>query len=422
MDCWDHVNYSLQVPGAGFLFDIGKTTNDVYFALIENQRDSQDPDYHVAVGKVTEAGMANVREEITVFPGPIYFEVPVEVISNRALTAFAVDDSGESPIFYLGHGAGEEFTFSLAAVSIFSSDGALLQQEVFGPMWGSDSLTVADLQINRPRRLWHDEYDPWPMIDMIFKENHHDGTSWRYYTSKGSSYLYQDGFGIYYPWQPWEGTSFEDQGYVGRVITKDGWMWELARDRQLLPDESGTYSIYLYDSEHMTKGYNFLSPSPTEGVPSGDMRIGIGCNGKDLLIGMMTGENEWDKKLTHVWKYSFDQVYEHTMNPENGTVDFSDVPPQFTPDGCAINGRISHDGRSLLTQETYVGDGAYAYFSVSACTPSEEIKYLRQRQRNDRRNAPRVGRANNQPTSLQHSLRSSRSGNFYMRERVPCGC
>lgn len=87
---------------------------------------------------------------------------------------------------------------------------------------------------------------------------------------------------------------------------------------------------------------------------------------------------------------------------------------------CFQPGRLSGNGKNLMNDASYGGDGYASSVGVTSCG----IKYLRQLQRDDRRNTPRKWGLNNNPTSRQHSLRKAPGSNTYLKDDllVDCGC
>jgi hypothetical protein len=89
---------------------------------------------------------------------------------------------------------------------------------------------------------------------------------------------------------------------------------------------------------------------------------------------------------------------------------------------CFQPGRLSGNGKNLMNDASYGGDGFAS--SVSIVTCQVRIPKVRQLQRDDSLNAPRAYGGHNSPTSRQYSLRAWPGSNTYLKDDllVDCGC
>lgn len=394
MACWKTVDgqgYARQ--GSGFLFDIG--AKGTYFALIEEQNDPYEQ--RVTIGRHTQ--------ESGRFPGPVYFQLDLSVVPWRGLRAFAVNDTGPEPVFYLGHhDPSNMFTFQVTKLDMNGNILAQFQgdtmEEPYTSIAVQDVVYMNDILVMTTTAQWHDGL-----------ESKLDTAYWVVGPDLAEGSVFIDAV--------WVGT-FTDSLVTGHVHTKDRWMWQVVSTSGSTNEDG--YSVYLWDDS-----WGFWDYIEIDWIPGGTLShhidIAIDCNGKDLIV-------SWTPPLDVnrvTKKYRFDVLESLGGDPESPYT-YDDVVEDV--EWCDHDGvlwsegqyRISRDGKTLMTNSWFVGDGAGTEVHLLSCSPPTVTRYLRQRQRNDRKNAPRTGRANNQPTSLQHSVRSSRSGNFYMRERVPCGC
>jgi hypothetical protein len=152
-------------------------------------------------------------------------------------------------------------------------------------------------------------------------------------------------------------------------------------------------SADVFDYSGIVPGALFLEPAYIE----------ANCDGSSLNVTIIDDVNQ-------TYKYTVSSTGSFTASPCN-------LPGNESP-GLLSSAFTSYDG----TRQLYAGwDSTGIPVSIDSCG---NIRYLRQLQRDDRRNSPRKWGLNNNPTSRQHSLRKAPGTNTYLKDDllVDCGC
>jgi hypothetical protein len=297
------------------------------------------------------------------FPGPISFMLPFD--ADRTIKGFQVDDRGSSPVFYV---LVEDGIANEAVLYKFDEDGNTLGTRTLYP--GYEFISSVEMV-----GIIDDE--------VVVIVNSTDFT-------EGETDLYLVDLELAYAFISITSTSapFGSPGYVSTVVTSDGYVWFISK---LTGETPGFYSAVIYDN---LGGYvDEISLGVPESASAFTIDVGVDCTYRNLVV-----RNPVSEEITN---------FSSTGVTSSST--------------CIQSGVFAHNGVDLLVDSGYAGDGAASVMQVLSC---KAVKYLRQLQRDDRRNTPRKWGQNNNPTSRQHSLRKAPGSNTYLKDDllVGCGC
>ena len=247
---WDNTVASYSASGLYLHFAIGANASRIFWILSENQNEIVDG---FPVGSYDSSYDGSAGE----YPGPILFTLPSSFAEIGQISGLLVDDSGDSPIFYVCH-----YKEDGCEINKIADDGTILATRTVDFGLGQMSIEFIGLA-------------PYGVIAKV------EATDFDVFTI--TRVIYDFGFDLAYQ-------SFLVNDEVDffsafnitmtAMLTKSGRLW--------LVGDFGNFSPF-YEAIIRDADGSYIMEYPLDAQAGNPISIGIDCQGEDLLYGYEMG-------------------------------------------------------------------------------------------------------------------------------------